>query len=109
MYYANQESARIAPIENPVEDHVQYHVGDKRKVFDDEIEQSLCCPITFEIMKDPVIAVDGHTYERKAIEKWVREKKESPVTRQPMTSATLIPNLTVKHLIVEFAKMNSNH
>jgi hypothetical protein len=28
---------------------------------------SFYCPITAEIMKDPVIATDGNTYERNAI------------------------------------------
>jgi len=28
------------------------------------------CPITHEVMVDPVVAQDGHTYERQAIEEW---------------------------------------
>lgn len=59
-------------------------------------------------MNDPVVAIDGHTYERKAIKKWIRDKRESPVARQPLTSNILIPNLTVKHLIDQFANMDSN-
>lgn len=57
------------------------------------------CPITLEVMKDPVIAADGHTYERKAIEEWLKTKRHSPVTRQPMSSRTLISNLAIKHII----------
>jgi hypothetical protein len=30
------------------------------------------CPITGEMMSDPVIALDGHSYERSAIEKWFK-------------------------------------
>ena len=33
---------------------------------------NLLCPITYEIMEDPVIAYDGHSYERKAIKEWYR-------------------------------------
>jgi SUMO ligase MMS21 Smc5/6 complex component len=31
----------------------------------------MVCPITFKIMEDPVIAADGHTYERSAIQEWI--------------------------------------
>ena len=30
--------------------------------------RELCCPISHELMKDPVVAGDGHTYERSCIE-----------------------------------------
>ena len=33
--------------------------------------QHLLCPITQEIMTEPVVAADGHTYEKKAIEAWL--------------------------------------
>ena len=43
------------------------------------------CPITLDLMTDPVSAEDGHTYERSAIEEWVREGRgRSPVTNQSM-------------------------
>jgi hypothetical protein len=31
----------------------------------------LSCPISFELMTDPVVADDGHTYQRYAIEEWI--------------------------------------
>ena len=34
-----------------------------------EIPDHLACPITFDIMKDPVMLMSGHTYERVAIAK----------------------------------------
>ena len=30
--------------------------------------KEFCCPISHELMKDPVVAGDGHTYERSCIE-----------------------------------------
>ena len=48
------------------------------------------CPITHipvnEINKTstPVLAPDGYTYEKEAIERWVRDHGNSPVTRQTM-------------------------
>ena len=38
------------------------------------------CSITAERMKDPVIAADGFSYERVAIEKWFSNKATSPKT-----------------------------
>ncbi len=48
--------------------------SDNANIFDAEVDTDislLTCPITGEIMYDPVIASDGNTYERKAIEKMV--------------------------------------
>ncbi|CAF4313236.1 unnamed protein product, partial [Rotaria sordida] len=44
----------------------------------------LVCPITFERFHDPVIAGDGHIYERAEIIQWIREKGTSPLTREPL-------------------------
>lgn len=51
-----------------------------------------CCPITHERMRDAVVADDGHTYERAAIEQWLRAHGTSPITRGAMASRTLRPN-----------------
>lgn len=40
------------------------------------------CPILKCIFNDPVIAGDGHTYEREAIQKWLEENGTSPITRE---------------------------
>ena len=36
------------------------------------------CPITQDLMNDPVIAADSHTYERTAIERWLQTNITSP-------------------------------
>jgi hypothetical protein len=71
--------------------------------FLDEEPLELCCPITIEIMKDPVIASDGHTYERSAIEDWFRTKRRSPVTNLEIPS-TLIPNYAMRKLVTSYAR-----
>merc|ERR1712045_349656 len=53
---------------------------------------SFLCPITRELMTDPVICCDGHTYERAAIEQWLRGNSRSPKTNQPLQSREVIPN-----------------
>ena len=57
------------------------------------------CPITQGIMVDPVIASDGHAYERDAIEEWLRRKGTSPVTREPLLDQRLTTSYTLRKLI----------
>ena len=40
---------------------------------DDDIPNELICPITMELMTEPVIAADGHSYEKAAIEEWLKD------------------------------------
>ena len=62
-----------------------------------EYPDNFLCPITYDIMHDPVSARDGHTYERSAIQRWFDEgKRSSPVTNEIMLSTDLIPNHFVK-------------
>jgi len=58
------------------------------------------CPITEEIMKDPVVASDGHTYERAAIAEWQKKTGTSPNTNEPITAA-FKPNVALKKQIEE--------
>ena len=50
----------------------------------------------------PVTAADGHTYERVAIEEWLKTKGTSPMTQEPLTDTRLIPQFTMKKLVVAF-------
>jgi hypothetical protein len=52
-------------------------------------------------MEAPVVAQDGFTYERAAIEDWLRHKQTSPKTNQDMET-TLFPNFNLKSLITEW-------
>lgn len=72
---------------------------EKLHLFHSKVDDCLSCPITCEVMKDPVIAGDGHTYERAAIEQWLSTHRESPLTRQPLTSTSLISNIALKRLL----------
>ncbi|KAM9850689.1 WD repeat, SAM and U-box domain-containing protein 1-like [Aulostomus maculatus] len=65
------------------------------------------CPITRELMKDPVIAADGYSYEREPIENWIRGKnKTSPMTNLPLLTTLLTPNRSLKMAI---ARWKSTH
>ena len=53
-------------------------------------------------MVDPVIAADGFSYERSAIERWFRAKRTSPQTNAPLASTALVPNIALRGLIEGF-------
>ena len=57
------------------------------------------CPISQEVMTDPVLAADGHTYEREMIAEWLRIRRTSPLTNEQMPSTNLMPNITLKKVI----------
>jgi len=57
--------------------------------FEDSIPSSLRCPITLALMKDPVVAADGNTYERAALEHWIKSKKGSAKIPSPLSGAML--------------------
>ena len=62
---------------------------------DDATPPSFFCPITQEVMVDPVMCADGHTYERHAIERWLQEHRTSPKTN------AMLPNSSVRARAVE--------
>jgi len=58
-------------------------------------------PITYDKMKDPVVASDGHSYERTAIEEILRGPHPiSPLTRATL-GTVLVPNLNLRRRIEE--------
>jgi nucleoid-associated protein YgaU len=57
------------------------------------------CPITHNLMIDPVSAADGHTYERRAIEEWLVGHSTSPMTGAELKIKDLFSNHTVRGLI----------
>ncbi|CAF4136341.1 unnamed protein product, partial [Rotaria sordida] len=65
-------------------------------------EDALFCPITLELFHDPVVAQDGHTYERKAIEEWIRKNGTSPITNQRISLEHLVPNYAIKKMVDHF-------
>jgi len=66
------------------------------------LQDVLVCPISLQLFQDPVVAEDGHTYEREAITEWIRLNGTSPLTRQPLNIEALRPNFTLKQVIDQF-------
>jgi len=59
-----------------------------------------------ELMADPVVTCDGHTYERSAIEYWLQSNNTSPITNEPLSSKALIPNFLLRSQIAAFKDAN---
>lgn len=71
------------------------------------IPPDFCCPLSLELMSDPVIVASGQTYERVFIKKWLDQGfKVCPKTRQTLGHSNLIPNYTVKALIENWCELN---
>ncbi|KAK9504366.1 hypothetical protein O3M35_010714 [Rhynocoris fuscipes] len=61
------------------------------------------CPITHQLMRDPVIANDGHTYERSAIEAWfLNGHTTSPMTNNCLATTALDPNIELRKAITAY-------
>jgi len=60
--------------------------------------ENLTCPITLQFFHDPVLAADGHVYEREAITKWILEYGTSPLTRESLNTNDLQPDNHLRDL-----------
>jgi hypothetical protein len=76
-------------------------------VMREEPPEDLLCPITLDLMRDPVIDANGHTFDRSAIQRVLVHKPGiSPLTNElyPNGDARLLPNRLVRNMIDEFNK-----
>ena len=64
-----------------------------------EVPAQFRCPISQEIMEDPVVTSDGHTYERREIFRWLCSHNTSPLTGAPLPNKALTPAIALRQLI----------
>ncbi|KAI9071486.1 hypothetical protein K1719_046555 [Acacia pycnantha] len=68
-----------------------------------EVPDHLCCRITLDIFRDPVITPSGLTYERAVIlDHLDKVGKFDPVTREPLNQSQLVSNLAIKEAVQAF-------
>lgn len=68
-----------------------------------EVPDYLCCNITLDIFRDPVITPSGFTYERAVILDHLQKVGEfDPTTRAPLLASQLVPNLAIKEAVRAF-------
>ncbi|KAL7225927.1 hypothetical protein ACSBR1_021139 [Camellia fascicularis] len=84
---------------------------------DIEVPQYFICPISLQIMKDPVTAITGITYDRESIEQWLFKHAATtststatcPVTNLPLPrDSDLTPNHTLRRLIQAWCTQNAS-
>lgn len=78
-----------------------------------EVPSYFLCPISLQLMRDPVTISTGITYDRPNIEKWLFScnKTTCPITKQPLSSdlELLTPNHTLRRLIQAWCTLNASH
>ncbi|XP_071686340.1 U-box domain-containing protein 10-like [Rutidosis leptorrhynchoides] len=66
------------------------------------------CPISLELMRDPVIVSTGQTYERSYIQRWIDcGNTTCPKTQQKLQNVTLTPNYVLRSLITQWCITNN--
>ncbi|VFQ74152.1 unnamed protein product [Cuscuta campestris] len=78
-----------------------------------EVPSYFLCPISLEIMRDPVTVSTGITYDRASIERWIFSGKNAtcPVTKQVLSVADdimLTPNVTLRRYIQAWCTLNAS-
>lgn len=70
-----------------------------------EIPNSFYCPISKQVMTDPVITPLGISYERSSIEEWLSTHSTCPVSNTDLTKQMLQPNRALKDTIDQLMKV----
>nr|CAD1825276.1 unnamed protein product [Ananas comosus var. bracteatus] len=71
------------------------------------IPADFLCPISLELMRDPVIVSTGQTYERSFIQRWIDcGNRTCPKTQQKLQNLTLTPNYVLRSLIMQWCEEN---
>ncbi|XP_052478086.1 U-box domain-containing protein 1 isoform X2 [Gossypium raimondii] len=66
------------------------------------------CPISLDLMKDPVIVASGHTYDRSSIAQWINTGHYTcPKSGQRLIHMALIPNYALKSLVHQWCQENN--
>ncbi|XP_061365379.1 U-box domain-containing protein 19-like [Gastrolobium bilobum] len=72
------------------------------------VPEDFRCPISLELMTDPVTVSTGQTYNRASIQKWLKAGNMiCPKTLEKLTTTELLPNTMLKKLIQQFCSDNN--
>jgi len=80
-------------------EEIQRQAKDSQKRTEDDLPHNAICCITKEVMRDPWMDNEGHSYERKAILQWLKKQQVSPKTRQLLREEDLKPNHDLRNII----------
>ncbi|GMI87492.1 hypothetical protein like AT5G37490 [Hibiscus trionum] len=74
------------------------------------IPRGFRCPISLDLMNDPVMLSSGITYDRESIEKWIEAGNITcPLTNQVLRSLEPIPNHVIRRKIQDWCVENRSH
>ena len=90
----DNHSSHLPPVSNNIQNSGQFtdlpNGGRLRFHFKNVVPSHYLCPITHEIMEDPVTVASGHTFERKAIVGWFNDGNDTnPVTGQKLENTNV--------------------
>merc|ERR1712216_270639 len=89
-------AANVVALETSLTEH-QKELRRLKRLLAERDTDALECPTMREIYEDPVIAADGFSYERRAIERWFAQGKHtSPKTNAELEHLHLVPNRDLK-------------
>ena len=66
----------------------------------EDLYPDIVCPISKQVMKNPVITNNGISYEEIDILKWLEKKNICPITGEYLDTSMLISNIQLKNTIV---------
>ncbi|KAF9688436.1 hypothetical protein SADUNF_Sadunf02G0197000 [Salix dunnii] len=72
-----------------------------------EVPDYLCCKITLDIFRDPVITPSGVSYERAVLLDHLEKVGNfDPITREPLYPSQLVPNFAIKEAVHAYLDKN---
>jgi hypothetical protein len=72
-----------------------------------DIPEEFLCPITQELMANPLMSRTGFTFERSAIMEWIFEHNNTcPMTRQPLRACDLVHDRNLQARICAWCSAN---
>jgi U-box domain/Tir chaperone protein (CesT) family len=66
------------------------------------VPSGFVCPLTMEVMFDPVLDAEGNTFERMSLLQWLKQSPTSPISRQPLSERMVTSNNALRESIHEF-------
>jgi hypothetical protein len=65
------------------------------------LSDAACCPLSGSRFVHPVVAADGHAYEKSILQAWLKHQSFSPVTGEPLGSTSFVPHQALSRLLAD--------
>lgn len=72
-----------------------------------DIPDNFICPLTLEIIREPVLSKYGHTFEKSAIVEWLASEETCPLTRRPLNLRGIIVHHKLRQEIADWRRENN--